>query len=105
VKLHDNPALLIRRFCQVRVDQNDNVYVFQPHKGGSVKVGYHESGQKHLKIGNGPALFTMHLDRPEWIHSEEAVWAKSFENFAQLLKYDGEQADALFEFELFPFSK
>jgi len=94
-----------RRFCQVRVDPNDNVYVFQPHKGGSVKVSYHESGQKHLKVRNGPAMFIMRLDRPEWIRSEQAVWAQSFENFAQLLRYDGEQADALFEFELPPLSE
>jgi hypothetical protein len=47
-------------------------------------------------------MFIMHLERPEWIHSEEAVWEKSFENFTQLLPYNGEPADALFEFELPP---
>jgi hypothetical protein len=90
----------VRRFCQVRVDKNDNVYVFQPRKGGSVKVSYHESGQKHLKIGNGQALFIMHLERPEWIRAEEPVWSQSFENFSQLLRYDGEWADEIFEFAL-----
>ena len=92
----------VRRFCQIRVDRSDNVYVFQPRKGGSVKVSYHESGQQHLKIGNGPAMFTMHLERPEWIRSEETVWSKSFENFPQLLRYKNEWADEIFEFGLPP---
>src|SRR5207249_1812130 len=92
----------VRRFCQVRVDPNDNVYVFQPRKGGSVKVSYHESGEKHVKIGCSPAMFVMHLERPEWIRTEEAVWAQSFENFTALLPHDGKSADALFEVELPP---
>lgn len=95
----------IRRFCEIRVDSSDNVYVFQPHKGGSVKVSYHESGQKHLKIGHGTAMFVMHLDSPEWIRSEEPVWAKSFENFAELPYYDDQRGDALFEFRLPPVSE
>ena len=90
----------VRRFCAVRVDPNDNVYVFQPRKGGSVKISYHESGQRHLKVGNGPAMFIMHSDRPGWIRAEESVWSKSFENFEQLLRYDGEQASAFYEVEL-----
>ena len=47
-------------------------------------------------------MFVMHLERPAWIRTEEAVWAKSFENFAELLPYDGESADAVFEIELPP---
>ena len=94
----------VRRFCQVRVDHEDNVYVFQPRKGGSVKISYHESGQKHLKIGSSPAMFVMQLDGPEWIRTEEPVWSKSFENFADLLPYDREPADAVFEIELPPVS-
>ena len=74
----------VRRFCEVHIDDSDDVYVFQPRKGGSVKVSYHESGQRHLKIGSGPAMFVMHSSRPEWIRTEERLWSKSFENFASL---------------------
>ena len=65
-----------------------------------MKVSYHESGQRHLKIGSGPAMFVMHSSRPEWIRTEERLWSKSFENFASLLPYNGEAADAVLEIEL-----
>ena len=56
----------IRRFCEVRVRGND-VYAFQPRKDGSIHVSYHESGERHLKHEGGRALYTLQLDRPEWI--------------------------------------
>ena len=90
----------VRRFCQVRVDQNDNTYVFQPRKDESIKTSYHESGQRHLKIGNGPAMFVRHLDRPKWIRREQPVWEQSFENFSDLLPYNGQSADGIFEIDL-----
>jgi hypothetical protein len=89
-----------RRFCEVRVDARDNVYVFQPREGYSSKVSYHESGQRHLKIGDGPKMFVMHLDRPGSIWSEEQVWEKSFENFDKLLAHTGQHADAIFNIDL-----
>ena len=85
----------LRRFSQVRVDGKDNVYILQPRKETSVHVSYHESGERHLKVGDGPSLFVMHLDKPEWIRSEEPVWEKSFENFATLLPYTGQHADQI----------
>jgi len=42
----------------------------------------------------------MYSDLPKAIRSKEHVWAESFENFAELLPFNGEQSDALFEFEL-----
>src|SRR5262245_34276590 len=90
----------VRRFCQVHVSQNDDVYVLQPRKGKSVKVSYHESGQRHVKIGQGPPMFVMRLDKPEWILQEERVWSQSFENFKDLLPYRGEPANAVFEIDL-----
>ena len=76
------------------------LYVFQPRKGGSVKVSYHESGQRHLKIGNNPAMFALHSTRPEWVYAEEQLWSKSFENFESLLPYEGALADAVHEIDL-----
>lgn len=90
----------VRRFSQVRVDQNDNVYVFQPRKEENVKISYHESGQRHLKFGNGSAMFVMNLDRPEWICSEEQLWEKSSENFDALVPYNGQAPDGIFEIDL-----
>jgi hypothetical protein len=52
----------VRRFCEVRVKGKD-VYIHQPRKGESVKVSYHESGQKRVRIGqSGPIMPPMHLD-------------------------------------------
>ena len=91
-----------RRFCEVHV-KDDEVYMFQPRKGGSTKISYHRSGQKHLKLGKGPSLFNpMFLDPPKWIDTEEECFHKSFENFAKLLPYEGEAADEVFEIELPP---
>ena len=89
----------IRRFCEVRVKGND-VYVFQPRKGETSKISYHESGQRHLKIGRGPAMFVRHDQRPGWIRDERDIWPKSFENFATLLPYRGEPADDVLELRL-----
>ncbi|MBI3679215.1 MAG: hypothetical protein HY235_02240 [Acidobacteria bacterium] len=92
----------VRRFCEVRVKGKD-VYIYQPRKGESVKVSYHESGQKHVKIGqSGPIMPPMHLDPTEAIVTEEKPWSKSFENFANLLPYKGEAANDVFEIELPP---
>ncbi len=88
-----------RRFCEVHVKGND-VYVFQPRKGKSVKISYHESGQRHLKIGDGPAMFVQELNPLKWIKLEEHVWPKSFENFASLLPYKGQPADDIFDIDL-----
>jgi hypothetical protein len=92
----------VRRFCQVLVDRNDNTYVLQPRKDENVKISYHKSGQRHLKIGKGPAMFALPLSRPEWIQRDEPVWEKSFENFSVLLPYNGQPANAIFEIELPP---
>ncbi|MGE5056990.1 MAG: hypothetical protein ACM3WP_22765 [Acidobacteriota bacterium] len=89
----------IRRFCEVRVKGND-VYVFQPRKGEASKISYHESGQRHLKIGDGHAMFVRHDQTPRWIRDERDIWAKSFENFATLLPYRGEPADHVLELQL-----
>jgi len=94
----------VRRFCEVRVNHKDEIYVLQPCKGGSVKISHHESGQRHMKVGNGPAMFVMQLDSPKWIRSEDSAWSQSFENFADLLLYNGEPADAVFDIELPPVS-
>jgi hypothetical protein len=81
--------------------RDDDVYVFQPRKGGSVKSSYHQSGQQHLKVGKGaPIMDPMQLDPPSQVLTEENPWSKSFENFANLLPYEGEKADALFEIDL-----
>jgi len=45
-------------------------------------------------------MFVIHLDRPEWIRSEEKVWSKSFENFNDLLPYNEQPADAVFAIDL-----
>ena len=90
----------VRRFCEIHANEQDNVYVFQPRKGGSVKVSYHESGRRHLKIGNSPAMFAMHTTRPEWVYAEEKLWSDSFEKFASLLPYEGARADFVHEIEL-----
>ena len=92
----------VRRFCQVRVDKDDNVYVFQPRKGGSVKVSYHESGTRHLQIGDGPRIYGMQLDAPGEIRINEDVWSHSFDNFVNLLPYNGERADELCDITLPP---
>jgi hypothetical protein len=92
----------VRRFSEVHIDQRDNVYVFQPRKGRSAKISYHESGQRHVKIGAGPAMFVLHLNKPEWIRTSEWVWSKSFETFESLLPYRSEPADATFEVPLPP---
>jgi hypothetical protein len=42
----------------------------------------------------------MHLEPPEWIRCEESVWSKSFEDFPDLLRYENESADEIFEFEM-----
>ncbi len=92
----------VRRFCEVHVN-GDDVYVFQPEKGAITKVSYHQSGQRHLKKGAGPAMFTMFtmmLDRPRWIETEEPCWEKSFENFARLFPYCSEPATDIFEIDL-----
>src|SRR5262245_16443611 len=90
----------VRRFCEVHIDDADNVYVFQPRKGGSAKVSYHESGQRHLKIGSSPAMFVRHSTQPEWIRTEEKLWSQSFENFTSLLPYSEEASDAVCDIEL-----
>jgi len=89
----------VRRFCEVHVN-GDDVYVFQPEKGAATKVSYHQSGQRHLKKGTGPAMFTMMLDRPGWIETETPCWEKSFENFAKLLPYYSGPATEIFEIDL-----
>lgn len=90
----------VRRFCEVNADKKDNVYVRQPAEEQCVKVSYHLSGQRHVKVDGGPAMFVMHQDRPGWIRTEEPVWSKSLENFASLLPYKKEPADAIFEADL-----
>ena len=91
-----------RRFCEVHV-KDDNVYMFQPRKGGSAKISYHKSGQRRLKVGKGPPLAgPMFLDPPERIDTEEERFCQSFENFAKLISYSGEPADEMFEIELPP---
>jgi hypothetical protein len=45
-------------------------------------------------------MFVMQLDRPEWLRSNEDVWSQSFENFADLLPYKGEIADAIYDIDL-----
>jgi len=49
-------------------------------------------------------MFVMQRDRPGWIRREEHIWSKSFENFAALLPYEGQPADAVFDIELPPLS-
>jgi hypothetical protein len=97
VNLKDGPD--VRRFCEVRVKGKD-VYIYQPKKGGPVKVSYHESGEKHVKIGRGLPIMPMHLDPTEAIITEETPWSKSFENFNDLLPYAGEPANDTFATEL-----
>ena len=95
-------GLDVRRFCEVRVKGKD-VYIYQPSKGQSVKVSYHESGQEHVKVGqSSPIIPPMHLDPVAAIVTEEKPWSKSFENFADLLPYKGEPANDVFEIELPP---
>jgi len=90
----------IRRFCEIRV-KSDNVYVFQPEKSiYRTKVSYHASGQHHLKLGKGPAMFVRQEDRTEWIRAEKNVFSKSLENFSALLPYKGQQVDERFDLEL-----
>lgn len=90
----------VRRFCEVRVKGKD-VYIYQPRKGESVKVSYHQSGQQHVKIGHGgPIMAPMQLDPTEAIVTEEKPWSKSFENFADLLPYTGQPANDVFEIDL-----
>jgi hypothetical protein len=90
----------VRRFCELRVKGND-VYIYQPREGDSVKVSYHESGEQHVKIGKGaPVLPPMQLDPTEAIVTEEAPWSMTFENFADLLPYKGEAANDVFEIDL-----
>jgi hypothetical protein len=95
-------GLDVRRFCEVRVKGND-VYIYQPKKGNSVKVSYHESGQTHVKVGPGaPITPPMQLDPTEAISTEEKPWSKSFENFNDLMPYCGEPANDTFTIELPP---
>jgi len=101
LRINLKKGAVARRFCEVHVKGND-VYVMQPRKGKSVKVTYHQSGQRHLKHGNGPAMFVLQLDRPEWIQKEEPCWESSFENFAHLLAYQRERADSVYDIELPP---
>jgi hypothetical protein len=96
LRINLKKGAVARRFCEVRVKGND-VYVMQPRKGGSVKVSYHQSGQRHLKHGNGRAMFVLQLDRPEWIQKEEPCWESSFENFAHLPAYQGERAESVYD--------
>jgi hypothetical protein len=91
----------VRRFCEVHVKGWDT-YVFQPRKGESVKVSYHESGQVHLKIGNSDAMFKRFHDSPMFLQDEEEIWSKSFENFNGLLPYNGEAADNVVEIDVPP---
>lgn len=101
LRLNLTSGSVVRRFCEVHVKAKNEVYVFQPRKGGSVKVSYHASGERHLKHGSGPAMFTLQLDKPEWIRSEEPCWEKSFENFASLLPYcSGQPEDEVFDIDL-----
>ena len=92
----------VRRYCEVRVDQRDNVYIFQPRKGRKVHFSYHESGQRHVTIGKGPRFFILHSDKVECIASDEWVWSNDFENFSELMPYKGQAADAVFEISLPP---
>src|SRR5437879_4087930 len=79
-----------RRFCEVVVKGHD-VYIYQPRRGSSVKVSYHASGQKHVKIGKSdPVIAPMHLDPPLLLVTEETPWSQSVENFSTLLPYKGE---------------
>lgn len=91
----------VRRFCEVHVKGWDT-YVFQPRKGESVKVSYHESGQIHLRIGNSDAMFKRFSESPALLQDEEGIWSKSFENFNDLLAYKGETADNIVEIDLPP---
>jgi hypothetical protein len=68
------------------------------------KISYHASGQHHLKLGDGPAMFVRHEDQPAWIRLEKNIFAKSLENFSTLLQYKGERADDKFDLELPPAS-
>ncbi len=91
----------VRRFCEVHLKCWDS-YAFQPRKGESVKVSYHESGQIHLKIGRSDAMFKRFNDAPASIMDEESIWSKSFENFPDLLPSNTDPADDVFDIELPP---
>lgn len=89
----------LRRFCEVHI-KGEDLYVFQPNKNVSTKVSYHESGQKHVKVGSGePIIKPLLLDPLKAIRTEESVWSKDFKNFNDLLVYSGQPADDIFEIE------
>jgi len=91
----------VRRFCEVRVHNGTDVYVYQPKKGTPVKASYHKSGQKHVKLGNSaPIMPPMQLDPIDQIVTEENPWSKSFENFEKLMPYKNERADDTFDIDL-----
>jgi len=46
-------------------------------------------------------MYTLQLDKPDWIKSEEPCWEEGFQNFANLLPYRaGEATDATFDIDL-----
>lgn len=45
-------------------------------------------------------MFVLQLDRTEWIRKEEPCWESSFGNFADLLPYQSEDADDVYEIKL-----
>lgn len=75
-----------RRFCQVVVN-GDDVYIIEPKKKGPEKLSYHESGERHLMIGNGEREFRMFLDPPSRIVTQETPWIQVFDKFNSLLDY------------------
>ena len=92
----------VRRFCEVRVKGKD-VYIYQPRRGASVKVSYHESGQQHVKIGDsGTMIPAMQLDPTSAILTEENPWSKSLENFAYLLPWKKKPASAVLDLDVPP---
>ena len=63
----------VRRFCEVRVKGKD-VYIYQPRKGASVKVSYHESGEDRPErpdhAADAPRPNRSHRDRGEAVVKE-----------------------------------
>ncbi|MBL8292598.1 MAG: hypothetical protein JNN08_12220 [Bryobacterales bacterium] len=84
--------------------QSNEVYAFQPLKGGPVKISFHESDQRHIRIGKGKPQLEQHETPAHLLIEEESLFGTSFENFATLLSYKQESFDVveIIDFAEFP---
>jgi hypothetical protein len=87
---------------RIQVQGND-VYAFRPLKEGSVKIGFHASGRRHVQIGKGKHQLVRHDLPPHLLIDDEGLFTTSLDNFDNLLPCIGEPFDVVETIDLTTF--